>query len=66
MNGRERALRALKGEAGGYGFEPITHAAAEVEESIRGGAAPPDIRPKLSELVRRCLAARPTSCANGK
>lgn len=53
--------RLLKGEAGGYGFEPITVCATALERGLRTGAAPEEVRRLLSQLVRVCLAARPAT-----
>lgn len=54
--------RELKGEAGGFGFESITTAAARVEAAIDRGVRLTELRPLLSHLVRLCLAARPATC----
>ncbi len=56
--------RNLKGTAATYGFDPITQAAAELEEVLLGQQSPEvsEVRPKLSQLVRLCLAARPVNC----
>lgn len=51
--------RTLKGEAGGFGFEPITEAAIDVERAIRQEMGAPEVRVRLSTLARYCLAARP-------
>jgi CheY-like chemotaxis protein len=57
---REVAM-ALKADAGGFGFELITTAAAEVESALTSGIRLPELRPKLSRLVRLCQAARPAT-----
>ncbi len=54
--------RDLKGEAGGFGFPPITRAAAKLEAALEAGVKFAALRPLLSQLVRLCLAARPASC----
>lgn len=46
----------LKGSAGGYGFMPITVAAAALEDSARRRA--PDVRSKFAELRSLCERAR--------
>ena len=46
----------LKGSAGGYGFMPITVAAAALEESIRRRA--PDLETRIAELRSLCERAR--------
>ena len=56
-----REARLLKGEAGGIGFDPITTAAVAVEEVLKHGAGTSEVRGKLSELIRLCLAARPAT-----
>lgn len=64
---KERLLEAamsLKADAGGFGFELITAAAEEVERAISAGTSLPEIRPKLSRLVRLCQAARPATAAS--
>lgn len=53
-------LRQLKGEAGGFGFEPITEQAAALEIEF-GQDQLPDPRRALGELVRMCMAARPAT-----
>lgn len=57
-----RDVRALKGEGGGFGFEPITAAAIVVEDSLSRKDDQQALRLKLRELIRLCLAARPASC----
>jgi len=56
-----RETRRLKGEAGGIGFEPISEAAANVEEVVKHQAERPEIATKLGQLIRLCLAARPAT-----
>jgi CheY-like chemotaxis protein len=53
--------RVLKGEAGGYGFDPITVAAVVLERALREEAGLAEVRQRLSGLVRLCLAARPAT-----
>lgn len=57
----ERLARALKGDAGAYGFEVITHAAAELEQMTAQKVDLAALRAKLTALGRLCLAARPVS-----
>ncbi len=52
----------LKADAGGFGFELITTGAEEVERALAAGVELPELRPKLSRLVRLCQAARPATC----
>ena len=51
--------RVLKGEAPGYGFEPIGAAAVELEHALQEALPAPDIHVKVGKLVRLCCAARP-------
>ncbi len=62
---REQLLQlamALKADAGGFGFELITTAAAEVEQALNDGVQLSELRPKVGRLVRLCQAARPATC----
>ncbi len=54
-------LRKLKGEAGGFGFEPISQAAERVESAIHDELPYTEIRQKLVEFLRMCHAARPAT-----
>lgn len=54
--------RGLRGDAGSYGFEVITEAAADVQTMIVGELPPAEIQPALDELIHLCLLARPASC----
>jgi CheY-like chemotaxis protein len=54
--------RELKGDAGGFGFESITEAGRDLEDSIQAGTRLTELRPMISRLVRLCLAARPATC----
>ena len=57
-----RAAHQLKGAAGSYGFQPITPAAARLEETIRQGSSEEEIHRAVGELVdlcRRAAAGRP-------
>jgi HPt (histidine-containing phosphotransfer) domain-containing protein len=53
----QRLAHQLKGAAGGYGFAPITDAAARVEEALVSGAAPEHVQPHLDELFALCARA---------
>lgn len=57
----ERVARNLKGEAAGIGFQPITEAATNVEQAVKRGDELTDLRSKLTELIRLCMAARPAT-----
>ena len=50
--------RGLKGEAGSYGFEPITEVASQVEESAREEGRSRDLQKQVKELVSLCKSAR--------
>lgn len=59
--GLSRVTRTLKGEAAGIGFPPITQAAAAIEEALKQGGPLSQIRNRLIELIRLCMAARPAT-----
>jgi CheY-like chemotaxis protein/HPt (histidine-containing phosphotransfer) domain-containing protein len=50
----QRLAHQLKGAAGGYGFAPITDAAARVEEALVGGGAAEQVRQLLDDLFALC------------
>lgn len=52
------ACRNLKGEAGSFGFEPISTAASEVETAVLEGKPKPEVKKPFSNLVRLCCQAR--------
>ncbi|MFQ5501780.1 MAG: response regulator [Phycisphaerae bacterium] len=54
----ERLARGLKGEAGGYGFEPISAAAEQVEKAVIEKRPQSEIKKKMDELVKLCCLAR--------
>lgn len=50
----------LKGSAGGYGYEPISDAAARLEQAIKGQDLQPDLEPIRQEadaLIAICRRA---------
>ncbi len=51
----------LKGVAGSYGFNPITQAAAELEESANTGAALHVLEERVKKLIGLCRQARSTA-----
>jgi len=53
-----RAAHQLKGAAGSYGFDPITSAAARLEDAIRQSRPDEDIRQASDDLVELCRQAR--------
>lgn len=60
-NELSRVTRLLKGEAAGIGFPPITQAAAGIEAALKQGDELAQIRNRLTELIRLCMAARPAT-----
>lgn len=56
----QRLARALKGSAGGYGFEPITEAASKVESAAIAQESPEEVKGCASELVNLGLKVRPS------
>ena len=54
-------VRKVKGEAASFGFEPITTLATDLDAALRNSFSWIQIRSKLSELIRMCLAARPAT-----
>jgi CheY-like chemotaxis protein len=55
----ERLARVLKGEAGGYGFEPIIVAARDLEGAAKAVAETTELEEKVTELIHLCRLARP-------
>lgn len=55
-------LRKLKGEGAGFGFEPITHAACNLEIATRNNLPLSELRVRLRDLIHVCLSARPATC----
>ncbi len=53
----------LKADAGGFGFEMITQAAAAVERAVADEVPIGDLRSSLGRLVRLCQAARPATAS---
>jgi signal transduction histidine kinase/CheY-like chemotaxis protein/HPt (histidine-containing phosphotransfer) domain-containing protein len=51
----QRLAHQLKGAAGGYGYAPITDAAARVETAIASGAETAAVRDLLEDLVAICM-----------
>ncbi|NUQ64204.1 MAG: Hpt domain-containing protein [Pirellulales bacterium] len=64
-DGLRRLAHQLKGAAGGYGFETITEAAADVESAIRESRPEDEIRRYLEELVELCSRATVAGAATG-
>jgi len=54
----ERLCRGLKAEAGGYGFEPISTAAQQVEKDLIDNTPRPALKKHLDELIKLCCLAR--------
>lgn len=61
----QRLARVLKGEAGSYGFEPITDAAIKVEESARAKTDGGDVEKQVKDLIQLCNSAQPPATAGG-
>lgn len=57
----ESLARSLKGEAGGYGFDPITAAARQLEEAVRDKAGNEQIQDHLGMTLKWCRLARSTT-----
>ncbi len=60
-----REARGIKGEAAGVGFDDITDAAALLEQAAKDAEDLDAIRPKLVELIRLCMSARPATSGGG-
>ncbi len=58
------AMRALKGEAGGYGFEPISTAAGAAESALLAETNWVAMKPLVDELIDLCCQARSSSRKN--
>ncbi len=54
----ELAAQMLKGEAGGFGFDPITEAAAKLEKVVRSESEIELIKQHVDELAKLCGLAR--------
>jgi len=54
----QTACRNLKGEAGSFGFEPISSAASDVENAVVANKSKADVKKPFSNLVRLCCQAR--------
>ncbi len=52
-----RLSHQLKGSAGGYGFTPITNAAADVEKLVKADKQLQDIEAEIAELLTLCRRA---------
>jgi CheY-like chemotaxis protein len=53
-----KACRNLKGEAGSFGFEPISSAASDVENAVHAEKTKAELKKPFSDLVRLCSQAR--------
>jgi len=53
----QRLAHSLKGAAGGYGFEPITDAAARLEQAVRERDEAARLKSAVDELVDLCRRA---------
>lgn len=57
-NQLEILCRSLKGEAGGYGFEPISNAAEQLEKAMIDNCAQPELKRHMEDLAKLCYQAR--------
>jgi HPt (histidine-containing phosphotransfer) domain-containing protein len=61
----KRAAHQLKGAAGGYGFDPLTPFAAQLENAITSGADSITIEIALEALVAQCGRVRAGADSQG-
>lgn len=54
----QKLVRTLKGEGSGYGFDPITDAAAEAEKELLAGATLAEAEESIHALTKLCMQAR--------
>ena len=54
----ESLVRNLKAEGTSYGFEILTEQAAKIETALIKGAAIPDVRKGIEELMKVCQQVR--------
>lgn len=52
-------VRSLKGQAGGYGFEPLSEVAAVIENTLLREHATENVSREVLRLVKMCNQARP-------
>lgn len=57
----KRIVRSLKGQAGSYGFEPISKLAQDVESLLAADTPPASMAKTTRELIRMCRMARKPS-----
>ena len=57
----EKIARTLKGQGGGFGFEPISVTAGELESALHGGASVESLAVKIRELKNLCWSAKPVA-----
>jgi len=53
-----RLVHQLKGAAGGYGFDPISHAAARLEDALRDQRPWPETERLLEDVIGLCERVR--------
>ncbi|MBX3394542.1 MAG: response regulator [Phycisphaerae bacterium] len=58
--GLEKLCRGLKGEAGVFGFDPISSAAAQVEKLLIERGSESDLKRQVESLMKLCYLARST------
>ncbi|MCA9242489.1 MAG: response regulator [Phycisphaerales bacterium] len=61
MSDLQIEARKLKGEASGFGFEPLTDATGALERLLTENAPETQIRAQVARVVNLCLAARPAT-----
>jgi len=54
----ERLAHQLNGAAGGYGFMPVSHAAAALEKVARNAARPEEVTESLKFMIKVCARVR--------
>ena len=47
----QRAIHQLRGACGGYGFQSLTNAAAEIEESMKSGNTLEQVESRLNDFL---------------
>jgi len=59
VEGLQRLAHQLKGAGSGYGYEPITNAAAKLESAIKSSSGGLEqVRGQLEELIELCQRAK--------
>ena len=61
----KRIVRTLQGDAGSYGFDPISEEAEHLQVLLELDAPPAQLRGAVYELIHLCRAARPATWETG-